>query len=50
MMAMAGGLAASGLIPFVTTFAVFMLRSIEQARLSVCICEYERKNLCATLA
>ena len=35
MMAMAGGLAASGLIPFVTTFAVFMLRSIEQARLSV---------------
>jgi len=35
MMAMAGGLAATGLIPVVTTFAVFMLRAIEQARLSV---------------
>jgi transketolase len=35
MMAMAGGLAATGLIPMVTTFAVFMLRSIEQARLSI---------------
>jgi transketolase len=35
MMAMAGGLAATGLIPIVTTFAVFMLRAIEQARLSV---------------
>ena len=31
MMAMAGGLAATGLIPAVTTFAVFMLRAIEQA-------------------
>lgn len=35
MMAMAGGLAATGLIPVVTTFAVFLLRAIEQARLSV---------------
>ncbi len=35
MMAMAGGMAATGLIPVVTTFAVFMLRSIEQARLSI---------------
>lgn len=35
MMSMAGGLAATGFIPIVTTFAVFMLRSIEQARLSV---------------
>jgi transketolase len=35
MMSMAGGLAATGLVPIVTTFAVFMLRSIEQARLSV---------------
>jgi len=35
MMAMAGGLAATGLVPVVTTFAVFMLRSIEQARLSI---------------
>lgn len=35
MMAMAGGIAATGLIPVVTTFAVFMLRAIEQARLSI---------------
>jgi transketolase len=35
MMAMAGGLSATGLIPVVTTFAVFMLRAIEQARLSI---------------
>jgi len=35
MMAMAGGLAATGLIPIVTTFAVFMLRAIEQARLTI---------------
>src|SRR5450755_2717271 len=36
MMAAAGGLAAVGLIPVVTTFAVFCLRAIEQARLSIC--------------
>jgi transketolase len=35
MMAMAGGMAATGLVPIVTTFAVFMLRAIEQARLSI---------------
>jgi transketolase len=35
MMSMAGGIAATGLIPIVTTFAVFMLRSLEQARLSI---------------
>jgi len=35
MMAAAGGMAATGLIPIVTTFAVFMLRAIEQARLSI---------------
>lgn len=35
MMAMAGGLAATGLLPLVTTFAVFSLRAIEQARLSI---------------
>ena len=35
MMAMAGGIASLGFIPFVTTFAVFMLRAIEQARLSI---------------
>ena len=41
MMAAAGGLAAVGLIPVVTTFAVFCLRAIEQARLSLC---YARRN------
>lgn len=35
MVAMAGGLAATGLLPVVTTFAVFMLRAIEQVRLSI---------------
>lgn len=35
MMSMAGGLAATGLVPIVTTFAVFTLRAIEQARLSI---------------
>ena len=35
MMAAAGGMAATGLIPIVTTFAVFCLRAIEQARLSI---------------
>jgi transketolase len=35
MMAAAGGLAAVGLLPVVTTFAVFCLRAIEQARLSL---------------
>jgi transketolase len=41
MMAAAGGLAAVGLIPVVTTFAVFCLRAVEQARLSLC---YARRN------
>jgi len=36
MVAMSGGMAALGLIPVVTTFAVFMLRAIEQVRLSIC--------------
>lgn len=35
MMAAAAGLANVGLVPFVTTFAVFCLRAIEQARLSI---------------
>ena len=35
MMAAAGGLAAVGLVPIVTTLAVFCLRAIEQARLSL---------------
>jgi transketolase len=35
MMAAAGGLAAVGLVPIVTTFAVFCLRAVEQARLSL---------------
>jgi transketolase len=41
MMAAAGGLAAVGYIPVVTTFAVFCLRAIEQARLSLA---YTRRN------
>jgi transketolase len=42
MMAAAGGMAATGLIPIVTTFAVFCLRAIEQARLSIA---YTRRNV-----
>jgi transketolase len=42
MMAMAGGLAEVGLVPVVTTFAVFCLRALEQARLSVA---YPRANV-----
>jgi transketolase len=41
MMAAAGGLAAVGLVPVITTFAVFCLRAIEQARLSLA---YARRN------
>ena len=41
MMAAAGGMAAVGLMPVVTTFAVFCLRAIEHARLSLC---YARRN------
>jgi len=39
MMAAAGGMASTGLIPVVTTFAVFCLRAIEQARLSIAYAE-----------
>jgi transketolase len=42
MMAAAGGMAAVGLIPFVTTFAVFCLRAFEQARLSIA---YTNRNV-----
>jgi transketolase len=42
MMAAAGGMAATGLVPVVTTFAVFCLRAIEQARLSIA---YARRNV-----
>ena len=42
MMAAAGGLAAVGLLPVVTTFAVFCLRAIEQARLSIA---YAKRNV-----
>lgn len=41
MMAAAGGMAAVGLTPVVTTFAVFCLRAVEQARLSIA---YARRN------
>jgi len=42
MMAAAGGMAATGLIPIVTTFAVFCLRAVEQARLSIA---YSKRNV-----
>jgi len=42
MMAAAGGMAAVGLIPVVTGFAVFCLRALEQARLSIA---YARRNV-----
>jgi transketolase len=42
MMAAAGGMASVGLIPIVTTFAVFCLRAVEQARLSIA---YSRRNV-----
>lgn len=42
MMAVAGGMAATGLVPFVTTFAVFCLRAVEQARLSIA---YANRNV-----
>jgi transketolase len=42
MMAAAAGLAAVGLVPVVTTFAVFCLRAIEQARLSIA---YAKRNV-----
>lgn len=42
MMGLAGGMAATGLMPVVTTFAVFMMRAIEQARLSIA---YSRMNV-----
>lgn len=42
MMAVAGGMAAVGLRPVVTTFAVFCLRAYEQARLSIA---YSRRNV-----
>jgi len=42
MMAAAGGFAATGVPVFVTTFAVFMLRALEQVRLSVA---YSKRNV-----
>jgi len=42
MMAAAGGFASTGIIPFVTTFAVFCLRAYEQARLSIA---YANRNV-----
>lgn len=42
MMAAAGGMAATGLVPVVTTFAVFCLRAVEQARLSIA---YTKRNV-----
>src|ERR1700685_2968990 len=42
MMAAAGGLSAVGFLPVVTTFAVFCMRAVEQARLSIAYC---RRNV-----
>ena len=42
MMALAGGFASVGVVPFVTTFSVFCLRAVEQARLSIA---YPRRNV-----
>ena len=42
MMSVAGGMAATGLTPIVTTFAVFCLRAVEQARLSIA---YANRNV-----
>ena len=42
MLSSAGGLASVGLIPVVTTFAVFHLRAIEQVRLSIA---YPKRNV-----
>ena len=42
MMSAAGGLADVGLIPVVTTFAVFCVRAVEQARLSIA---YPNRNV-----
>ena len=42
MMALAGGFSSTGVIPFVTTFAVFSLRAFEQVRLSIA---YPRRNV-----
>ena len=42
MMAVVGGFASTGGVPFVTTFAVFCLRALEQARVSIA---YARRNV-----
>lgn len=42
MMAAASGFASTGIIPFVTTFAVFCLRAVEQVRLSIA---YAKSNV-----
>lgn len=42
MMAAAGGFASTGVVPFVTTFAVFCLRALEQVRLSIA---YAHRNV-----
>jgi len=42
MMALAAGFSTVGVMPFVTTFAVFCLRALEQIRLSIA---YSRRNV-----
>lgn len=43
MMGAAGGLAAVGMLPVVTGFAVFLMRGFEQARLSIGYCKRNAK-------
>ncbi len=42
MMSAAAGFASTGVVPFVTTFAVFCLRTVEQVRLSIA---YPKRNV-----
>ena len=39
MFGAAGGISITGIVPVVTTFAVFALRALEQIRLSICYCD-----------
>lgn len=47
MMCVAAGMAATGLVPVVTTFAVFGLRAYEMARLSVAYARQNVKIVCS---
>ncbi len=49
LMGVGAGLASVGLIPFCTTFSIFVMRALEQVRLSVCAAGLPVK-ICATHA